>query len=231
MKEKSIKKLTYQQSKFVEAMAHPNTKNQTQAAIMAGCPNSTARIQASKWLTNPNISEAIAYRKQRALAHCKVTPEEVLGSAAFQMRSSMNDLLDDTGSFSIERARETGAIDLLKKHKETTRTIYDKEGGCEVTKTVEVEILTNESARKDVANYIGLQQFAPVPQSQIEHFVSLTRTTATASNVSIEETLKFAVETGKIPPELVEKVVEILTQTEEQSAGRSDSALDCFFHS
>ncbi len=206
MKEKSIKKLTHRQSKFVEAMAHPNTKNQTQAAVMAGCPNSTARIQASKWLTNPNISEAIERRKQRALAHALVTAQEVLGSAAFQMRSSMADVLDDTGSFSIERARETGAVDLLKKHKETCRTIHSKDGGYETIKTVEVEMLTNQDGRKEVANYIGLQQFAPVPQSKVDHFVTIIRTVAEKNGVSIEEVLTLMVDNDRIPAEFVEEV-------------------------
>ena len=121
-----MKKPTRQQTKFIEAMANPHTKNQTAAAIIAGCPPKNARITASKWLTKSNILTALEERKRRAAAHSKVTPEEVLGSAAFQMRSSMDDLLGDDGSFSIVKARETGAVDLIKRHKETIRTIKGK---------------------------------------------------------------------------------------------------------
>jgi phage terminase small subunit len=154
-------KPTPQQTKFIEAMADPNTKNPTQAAIKAGCPPKNARITASRWLTKANITDEIRERKERALAHHRITPEEVLGSAAFQMRSSIDDVLDDDGSFSIERARATGAVDLIKRHKETTRTTTDQNGNTITVKIVEVEILTNQDGRKEVADYMCIQRFAP----------------------------------------------------------------------
>lgn len=157
-------KLTIHQNKFVEAMSDPKTKNQTQAAIKAGCPPKNARITAAKWLTKANILEAITKRKQRALAHSCITPEEVLGSAVFQMRSSMNDVLDENGSFDIEKARATGAVDLLKRHKETIKT--DAEGN--ITRTIEVELLTNQDARKEVANYIGVERLSPDKPQTLE---------------------------------------------------------------
>jgi len=48
-------------------MAHPQTKNQTQAAITAGYPPKSARITASRWLTKANISEAIEKRKREVM--------------------------------------------------------------------------------------------------------------------------------------------------------------------
>ncbi len=148
------KKLTLQQAKFVEAMAHPQTKSQTQAAIAAGCPPKTARITASKWLTKANIIEAIETRKSRAIANAGITPEEVLGSAVSQMRSSINDVLDESGSFSLEKARASNAIDFVKKHKETTKTFTNKDGAVTTVKTIEIEMLSNQDGRREVANYI-----------------------------------------------------------------------------
>jgi hypothetical protein len=69
-------------------MAHPQTKNQTQAAITARCPPKSALLTASRWLTKANILEAIEKRKLEVMDYAQVTPEEVLGSAVFQMRSS-----------------------------------------------------------------------------------------------------------------------------------------------
>jgi hypothetical protein len=112
-------------------------------------------VDAYRILENPRISAAIQRRRQRALDHHHVTPEEVLGFAVFQMRGSVDDLLSEEGSFSIEKARETGAVDLIKKHKETIK-IFTGEDGIETTKTVEVELLTNQDGRKEVASYIGL---------------------------------------------------------------------------
>ncbi len=204
---KRKKQLTLREQRFVEAMADPRTKSNTQAAIQAGYAPQNARIIAAQNLTKLNISDAIRHRKQRALEHAEVSAQEVLGSAVFQMRSSMADVLDDEGSFDLNKAVDTGAIDLLKKHKETTRTIYDKEGGCEVIKTVEVEMLTNQDARKDVANYIGLERFAPPPrQSTIEKFVRVARTVAAQDGITVEEVYQILVDYNRIPEELKEDV-------------------------
>ncbi len=80
------------------------------------------------------------------------------------MRSSIVDVLDDNGSFSLEKARATGAIDLIKKQRKTTKTFTDKDGNTEIIKTVEIEMLTNEDARKEVAKYILLKQLCLNPK-------------------------------------------------------------------
>lgn len=149
------KRLTKKQQAFVEAMADPTVKSQKHAAELAGYAPTTATTHVYKMLDNIRISEAIKERKQRAITHFQLTPEEVIGSAAFQMRSSIDDVLDDDGSFSLQKARETGAIDLLKKHKETIKTQITENGTVHI-KTVEIEMMTNQDARKEVASYIGL---------------------------------------------------------------------------
>ena len=195
------------QQQFVENMANPAVKNQTQAYQLAyDCSYNTARANAPRLLANACISQAIEHRKQRAIAHSRVTPEEVLGNAAFQMRSSIDDVLDDEGSFDIRRARETGVIDLVKKHKETTRTNYDKNGGYEVIKTVEVEILNNQDGRKEVANYIGLANFAEKPKQDAEFFAQLILDYVAETNADIRDVIAIAVKYNRIPPELVEDV-------------------------
>ena len=204
---------TRQQERFIENMANPAIKSQTEAAVKAGCPPKNARITASKWLTKANIRTAIQERKQRALDHAQVTPEEVLGSAVFQMRSSIDDVLDDEGSFDIRRARETGAVDLLKKHKETVRTTYKQDGDIETIKTVEVELLTNQDARKEVASYLGLEKFAPEKPSRVEHYVTITRQVAENQGLDIEEVFKFLVKNERYPAEVVEEVGQILLGT------------------
>lgn len=148
------KKLTIQQAKFVEAMAHPHTKNQTQAAIEAGCSPKSARITASKWLTKANILDAIRKRKRQAIESTHATIEEVIGAAVFQMRSSIDDVLDIDGSFSLKKARETGRIDLIKRLNEST--ITDKRGNTK--RVVQIEILSPADARREVAEYIGLKE-------------------------------------------------------------------------
>jgi phage terminase small subunit len=151
------KTLTARENKFVEAMADPNTKSLTEAAIKAGYSLKSARYIGYENSTKPYIKKAIAERKKRVIEHTRVTPEEVLGSAVFNMRSSIDDLLDEGGSFDIEKARQTGAIDIVKKLKETTRTIIDQDGNSQTVKTVEVEIESPAAARRQVADYINVQ--------------------------------------------------------------------------
>lgn len=155
------KQLTIKQKRFVDAMANPKTANQTEAAIKAGCPPKNARITASRWLTNANISTAIEQRKRRALAHTGITPEEVLGRAAQNMRVSIDDLLNESGAFDLEKARETGAIDDVKKYKSFAR--IDAETGDCIIKT-EIEMYSSAEARKEVARYIGLDRNPIAPK-------------------------------------------------------------------
>ncbi|MBS1796791.1 MAG: terminase small subunit [Acidobacteria bacterium] len=147
-------KPTQQQSRFIEAMSDPNTKNQTEAAIKAGCPPASARVTASKWLTKYNIRDAIDARRKRALEQQYVTRQEVLGSAVFQMRSSIDDVLDDYGLPSIEKARQTGAIDLIRKI-ETKVSLDAETGNREIT--YKIEMLTSQDARKEVARYLRIE--------------------------------------------------------------------------
>ncbi len=151
-------KLTVKQKLFVEAMANPQTKTQTEAAVKAGCPPKNARITASRWLTKANILEAIEKRKEKALAHAEVTPEEVIGFAAFQMRSSIDDVLDSSGSFDIEKARANGAIDVVKKFRDITKTITNSEGNLVTMKTTEIEMMSGQEGWKELGKYLGLSK-------------------------------------------------------------------------
>lgn len=158
-KKPAKEKFTKQVTTFIEEMANPATKSATEAAIKAGSPPASARVTASRWLTNANISAEIQERINRSLAHTQVTKEEVLGSAVRQMRSSMNDVLDARGNFDIDRARANGSIDFIRKLR--IKTVTDKETG-NVETTHEIEMYSNQDGRKEVANYIGLEK-TPLP--------------------------------------------------------------------
>lgn len=156
------KKLTIQQERFVEAMAHPRTKSQTEAAIKAGYSPKTAKEMASENLTKPHILDAIYERKQRARAIARITPEEVLGRAVQNMRVSLDDVLNEHGAFDIDKARETGAIDDIKKIKTTAR--IERETGDCIIRT-EIELYSSADARKEVAKYIGLDKEPITPKT------------------------------------------------------------------
>lgn len=178
--------LTRREKKFVEAMADSRVKTQTEAAVKAGYSPLTARIIASQKLTKLNILEAIERRKQKVIEHADVTPEEVLGSAVFQMRSSIDDVLDERGEFNLEKARATGAIDLVKKYKIRTR-IESETGNKEIL--TEIELYSPADARKEVANYISLdcKTQKPVPLTDTELARNLFNYLMNKDNWSIEQ--------------------------------------------
>lgn len=63
--------------------------------------------------------------------------------------------MNEKGEFDLEKARETGAVDLLKK-------VEIKEQIDFITKnkeiTYKIEMLSNQDARKEVADYLGMKQ-------------------------------------------------------------------------
>ncbi len=163
------KKLTLRETRFVEELANPKTKSKTEAARKAGYSKKNARHIAYKKTTKDHISVAYQNRIQRALKHHQVTPEEVLGSAVFQMRSSMDDLMDEEGFFDLKKARETGAVDLIKEI-EFDEVTDIKTGKKTVTHKVKFD--SSSAARKEVANYIGLEKFqTPAPEMTDEQLV------------------------------------------------------------
>lgn len=151
LKQKSNKrKLTLREKRFVEEMANPDCKSVAEAARRAGYSEKSARFIGHQNYTKLYIREAIEERRRRALIHARVSPEEVLGNAVFNMRSSIGDVLDENGGFDIEKARRTGAIDVLKKLKETTRTMPNGD----VIKTIEIEMESRAAVRKEIAEYL-----------------------------------------------------------------------------
>lgn len=162
--------------------------NQTEAyqkAYPSAAPD-TARVNASRLLTNANISDALQKRINRALNHHQVTPEEVLGSAVFNMRTSMDDLMDEDGFFDLTKARETGAVDLIKEIEFVE--IVDLETK-EKTVKHKVKFESPAAARKEVANYIGLENFEnpKAPISDEEMFVVLFNRIITKGELTAEE--------------------------------------------
>lgn len=156
-------KLKPQHQIFVEELAKGETQR---AAYLKAYPNvspEVADVNASRLLRNAKLSEAVQNRINRALANAQVTVEEVVGSAVRQMRNSIDDTLNDEGSFDIEKARATGAIDFVKSHSETI--VIRKNG--DIVKTVNVDLLTNQDGRREIAGYLNLVKDKDAP-SKIE---------------------------------------------------------------
>ena len=160
------RKPTAQQEKFVEAMVDPQTKNPTQAAKKAGCPENSARVQASKWLANPNIVQNIENRKKALASFVNIKNEMIIGAAIREAFSSIDDVYDARGNFDIKKARRTGAIHHIKS---ITRT-PNKYG-----EAVKVEMYSAAEARKEVADYLGIKQLPRENEEKVKNTVAAIR--------------------------------------------------------
>lgn len=147
--EKKVKQFTKQQEQFINAVVNPKVKSGAEAARASGSPKKNARIQAAKWLTNPNIVQEIEKRKKELAEMAEVENAAVIGSAARSAFATIDDAFDDKGNFSIAKARATGAIDLIK-------SISRSPG--KYGETVKVEFYSSADARKELADYLGVKQ-------------------------------------------------------------------------
>ena len=85
------KKLTTRQSKFVEAMADPTTKTQTEAALKSGYSPKRARAAASELAGSPIINAAIESRKVELAQLSGITCALVIGGVVNLALTSESD--------------------------------------------------------------------------------------------------------------------------------------------
>jgi phage terminase small subunit len=143
------KPLTIKEARFVENMANPATKSPGQAAKDAGYSENSASTIANETLNKPYIIAAIDKRKAEAALHADITPEHVLGATALRAFATIDDAFDEYGYFDIAKARETGAIHLIKKI-QRNQTQHGE--------NVSVEFYSNESAQDRLGQYLGLEK-------------------------------------------------------------------------
>lgn len=179
------KRLPKNQEKFIENMANPKFKSQTEAYQDAyGCDADSARKHAPRMVANGVILERIEERKREVAKHANVTAAQIIGATALRAFATIDDAFDENGDFSITKARETGAIHLIKKMSRK----HTKEGI-----DVSVEFYSNESAQDKLGNYLGLekapQQFTPEISVALKNYRELVE-----SGLSKEEALKQIVE-------------------------------------
>lgn len=122
--------------------------NATRAAIDAGYSERTARTQGSFLLTNPDIQAEIS----RRMAEEAMSANEVLWRLGRQARADLGDLITGSGdnlTIDIERAREWGLTDLLKK---VTQRIQRRSTDDETVETITftVELHDAQAALKEI---------------------------------------------------------------------------------
>lgn len=119
-----------------------------EAAKIAGYQTEHPRVLSDRW------HKSVKERKKAALEHCEVTPEMVMGATALRAFATIDDAFDENGNFSIQKARETGAIHLIKSIEHTRY-------GHKVT------FYSNADAQDKLGNYLGMEK-APTENADVE---------------------------------------------------------------
>src|SRR5205085_11132702 len=121
---------------FVEGIAAG--KSGPDAVIDAGWPQqrNSAKVRACKLLANPEIAQAVERRKAEAMRRANCHTDIVIGSLVEITTSSIADVCDEEGNFSLPLAVARGTDHLIKKLTTTER--HSKDGSRRVTHAVEM---------------------------------------------------------------------------------------------
>lgn len=152
--EKGEEVLTRKEEAFV-ATYLSNGGNGFQAAKAAGYSIDSAYAIASENLRKPEIARRI---QQRIAEATTLTPNEIIGTLASQMRADMTDCLDEEGNIDLDRIKQQGLGHLVKRLR--VRRTY--EGSCEgklVAEVVDVELHDAQAAAAKLASLMGLQNW------------------------------------------------------------------------
>lgn len=153
-KPKRKRGLTNKQSLTAEGVAQG--KSLHRAALDAGYAPSTAKSLPYNSQENTRIREAVERRKAEAMRRAQVHTDVIVGSLVEIATSSLGDVLDEIGDFSLEKARENGVDHLIKKLEKTVR--YDKEG--ERTENYKFEMYSRLDALSQLRDNFGMKQEA-----------------------------------------------------------------------
>lgn len=193
------RKLTKRQQKFVEAVADPKVKSNTEAAKRAGYSKRTAAQIAEENLRKPEIFEAIEKRKAKLAELAQVSVVQVLGATAEIAFASIEDALDDRGYIDIPKAKQNGSISLIKK---ITRnpTKYGE--------AVAIEFYPKDAAQARLGEYLGMKQQDRINEidTQLTQIRNAIEIRAKERGVDFHEELKVYLEYSPDVPEIKEKL-------------------------
>ena len=119
--------LSLKQEMFVEA--YLQTFNATKAALAAGYSSNSARQQGSRLLSYAHITSRIRERMEQE----SMRSAEVLYHLTQIARGDMDDLLDSNGNLDLDKARELGKTNLIRRVK--NRAISTEQSDISETET------------------------------------------------------------------------------------------------
>lgn len=139
----------------MDLMAVPNA-TPIKAAKDAGYKN--PGVSANMLMKKIDIVSRIEKRKREAASNSFITAEVILGATVQRAFSSIDDVLDAEGNFDIEKARRTGAINMVRK----LQRKQNRSGGYDIV----VEMYPISDAQSELANYLGMEK-APRDDNEI----------------------------------------------------------------
>ncbi len=191
------KKLSVKEKRFIEQMANPAVKSQTQAAKNAGYSVKNAKQIANENLTKPYILDAIQKRKQHFAEAAGVNEKNVLGATVVIAFGDIADALDDRGCFDYEKAKQTGATALIKR---ITRN--DTKYG----ENVSVEFYSKADALGKLGEYLGMKQQERKNQTDIQKIAEVVKSYLVEHpDYDREQVINIFATKGQVEPEEVSK--------------------------
>ena len=130
-----------------------NGGNGVQAAKTAGYSPDSAYAIASENLTKPEIAKRI----QQRIAEAKnLTPNEIIGTLAAQMRADIADFFDAGGNVDIDRIRQHGLGPLVRKFK-VRRTCEGSGEDKMPSEILEFELYDAQEAASKLAKIMSIE--------------------------------------------------------------------------
>jgi len=126
--------------------------NGTQAAIRAGYSKGTAKVTASRLLTDDNVAGAIAELRARMSAKLELTAEKVLSELATIGFANMADYYrrDERGNLVVD-------VDaLIDPAKAAAVAQIDMQTSPDGTQTIKLKLADKKGALVDLAKHLGL---------------------------------------------------------------------------
>jgi phage terminase small subunit len=151
----SSRKLTAKQACFIQE--YLVDLNGSQAAIRSGCSPKTARVQAAKWLANPNISACIADAQHARGKRTEVTADRVLRELGYLAFSHVSDYaIDDQNNLVLTAQAHPHALRAVSSIKRKTRTIYRRDGEPIIECELEFRLWDKNTALTNALKHLGL---------------------------------------------------------------------------
>ncbi|HKF57259.1 MAG TPA: terminase small subunit [Blastocatellia bacterium] len=147
-------RLTHREERLVDELIK-NGGNGARAAAAAGYGTARADQSAYQVLQRPEVQRRIRQR----IAESRVSADEIIGTLASFMRGTLADFLDESGSFSIEAAKERGVDHLLKSITTATREIQaTKNAPAQTVRTCRGQLYSPIQAAIALARILGIDR-------------------------------------------------------------------------